>query len=316
MRAAYASSINYDDPLSGLSIGDMPEPELPGDDWSIVEIRASALNHHDIWSLRGVGLPAERLPMILGCDAAGVDDAGNEVVVFPVVADPGDPRGMSMLSERLPGTLAERVAVPRVNLIAKPATVSFVDAACLPTAWLTAYRMLVTRGRVADAEAVLVQGAGGGVATAAVVLAVALGKRVYATSRDPGKRDRIAALGATALEPGARLPERVGVVIETVGAATFDHSLKCTAPGGRIVVSGTTAGHLATVDLRRVFALQIEIVGSTMGTPDDLRALLDLLASGTKPVIDSVLGFSQVREAFEKLGAGDVFGKIVLDHSR
>src|SRR5690348_6663169 len=312
MRAAYASAINYDDPLSGLTIGEMPEPVLPTDDWVSVEVRASALNHHDLWSLRGVGLPAERLPMILGCDAAGVDDAGNEVVIYPVLGDHGDPRGFSMLSESYPGTLADRVAVPRGNLIPKPANVSFVDAACLPTAWLTAYRMLTTRGRVADAEAVLVQGAGGGVATAAVVLAVALGKRVYATSREPAKRERIAALGATALEPGARLPERVGVVIETVGAATFDHSLKCSAPGARIVVSGTTSGHLATVDLRRVFALQIEILGSSMGTPDELRALLDLLASGVKPVVDTVLGFSQVREAFEKLDSGDVFGKIVL----
>src|SRR5215467_3397379 len=207
MRAAYASAINVDDPLSGLTIGDMPEPVLPTDDWVTVEVRASALNHHDLWSLRGVGLPAERLPMILGCDAAGVDDAGNEVVIYPVLGDHGDPRGFSMLSESYPGTLAERVAVPRGNLIPKPANVSFVDAACLPTAWLTAYRMLTTRGRVADADAVLVQG--GGVATAAVVLAVVLGKRVYATSREPAKRERIAALGATALEPGARLPERV-----------------------------------------------------------------------------------------------------------
>ena len=315
MRAAYASAINADDPLAGLTIGDMPEPAPPAD-WVTVEVRASALNHHDLWSLRGVGLPADRLPMILGCDAAGIDDAGNEVVVYPVIGDHGDPRGFSMLSESYPGTLAERVAVPRSNLIPKPSSVSFTDAACLPTAWLTAYRMLTTRGRVADAEAVLVQGAGGGVATAAVVLAVALGKRVYATSRDPAKREKIAALGATALEPGARLPERVGVVIETVGAATFDHSLKCSAPGARIVVSGTTSGHLATVDLRRVFALQIEILGSSMGTPDELRALVDLLASGVRPVVDSVLGFSQVREAFKKLNTGDVFGKIVLDHTR
>jgi NADPH:quinone reductase-like Zn-dependent oxidoreductase len=315
MRAAYASAINADDPLAGLTIGDMPEPAPPAD-WVTVQVRASALNHHDLWSLRGVGLPAERLPMILGCDAAGIDDAGNEVVIYPVLGDHSDPRGFSMLSESYPGTLAERVAVPRSNLIPKPSSVSFTDAACLPTAWLTAYRMLTTRGRVADAEAVLVQGAGGGVATAAVVLAVALGKRVYATSREPFKREKIAALGATALEPGTRLPERVGVVIETVGAATFDHSLKCAAPGARIVVSGTTAGHLATVDLRRVFALQIEILGSSMGTPDELRALLDLLASGVRPVVDSVLGFSQVREAFEKLNTGDVFGKIVLDHTR
>jgi NADPH:quinone reductase-like Zn-dependent oxidoreductase len=163
---------------------------------------------------------------------------------------------------------------------------------------------------------VLVQGAGGGVATAAVVLAVALGKRVYAASRDPAKRERIAALGATAVEPGARLPERVDVVIETVGAATMDHSLKSATRGARIVVSGATSGNLATVDLRRVFALQLEILGSSMGTPDELAALLQLCAGGMKPVIDSVLGFSSVRDAFAHLAAGDVFGKIVLDHSR
>jgi NADPH:quinone reductase-like Zn-dependent oxidoreductase len=316
MRAAFASAINADDPLSALTIGDAPEPVHEADDWATVELRTSSLNHHDLWSLRGVGLPADRLPMILGCDAAGVDDRGNEVVVFPVVADPKDPRGYSMLSERLQGTLAERVAVPRANLVPKPANVSFVDAACLPTAWLTAYRMLRVRGRVDEGESVLVQGAGGGVATAAVVLAVGMGKRVYATSRDPQKRARVEALGATAVEPGARLPERVDVVIETVGVATFDHSLKCAAPGARIVVSGTTSGHLATVDLRRVFALQLEIVGSSMGTAQELTELLALVAGGVRPVVEVVLGFTQVRAAFERLYEGDVFGKIVLDHSR
>jgi NADPH:quinone reductase-like Zn-dependent oxidoreductase len=317
MRAAYASTINSADPLAGLAVGEVPEPVHVDEDWVTVELRTSALNHHDLWSLRGVGLPAERLPMILGCDAAGVDGDGNEVVVYPVLLDPHDPRGFSLLSERHPGTLAERVAVPRSNLVPKPPTVSFVDAACLPTAWLTAYRMLVVKGRVDEADAVLVQGAGGGVATAAVVLALSLGKRVYATSRSPEKRERIAALGATALEPGARLPERVEVVIETVGAPTIDHSLKCSAAGGRIVVSGTTAGHLATVDLRRVFSLQLEILGSSMGTPDELAALLRLVADGrVRPVVDAVYGFSQVREAFERLYAGDVFGKVVLDHTR
>ena len=193
---------------------------------------------------------------------------------------------------------------------------SFTDAACLPTAWLTAYHML-DKGQIGEADAVLVQGAGGGVATAAVVLAAGFGKRVYASSRDPDKRERIAALGATAVEPGARLPERVDLVIETVGAATFDHSLKCCAPGARVVVSGTTAGHLATVDLRRVFAFRLEIIGSSMGTPDELTALLDLVANETvKPVIDSVLGFSEVRQAFERLRGGQIFGKVVLDHTR
>jgi NADPH:quinone reductase-like Zn-dependent oxidoreductase len=317
MRAAFAAAINNDDPLSALGVGEQPEPVHPAPDWVTVEVRASALNHHELWSLRGVGLSAEQLPMILGCDAAGVDPDGNEVVVHAVVPDPADPRGYSLLSEHYPGTLADRVAVPRENLVPKPATLSFAEAACLPTSWLTAYRMLVTKGRIAEGESVLVQGAGGGVASAAVVLAVAMGKRVYATSRDPGKRDQIKALGATAVEPGGRLPERVDVVIETVGAATFDHSLKCSAPQARIVVSGATAGHMVSVNLRRVFAMQLEILGSTMGTREELGALLDLCAAkDIRPIIDHVYGFSEVRDAFARLHSGDIFGKVVLDHTR
>ena len=316
MDAAYVTGFDPENPLAALVVGDRPEPSHPADDWVTIEVRASSLNHHDLWSLRGVGLAAERLPMILGCDAAGVDPEGNEVVLYPVVADPADPRGLSILSEHHQGTFAERVTVPRGNLIPKPAGLSFTDAACLPTAWLTAYRMLTSRGRVDQGESVLVQGAGGGVATAAVILAAALGKRVYATSRDAAKRDRITELGATAVEPGARLPERVDVVIETVGAATFDHSMKSAAFGGRIVVSGATSGYEPKVDLRRVFAMQLEILGSSMGTPDELAELLDLCqARGIRPVVDQVYGFSQVRAAFARLDSGETFGKVVLDHA-
>ena len=150
----YADSINPEDPLAGLVVGERPEPVEPFTDWVTVEVRATALNHHDLWSLRGVGLPAERLPMILGCDAAGVDPDGNEVIVHAVIASDDwrgdetfDPR-RSLLSERFQGTFAQRVAVPRRNLVAKPAGLSFEQAACLPTAWLTAYRMLFTRGRL------------------------------------------------------------------------------------------------------------------------------------------------------------------------
>jgi NADPH:quinone reductase-like Zn-dependent oxidoreductase len=313
MRAAYAIAADPSDPRSALRVGDRPEP-APPEGWVTVEVRAASLNQHDLWSLRGVGLPADRLPMILGCDAAGVDPDGNEVVIYPVILDPADPRGLSLLSERYPGTLAERVAVPPESLVPKPAGVSFVDAACLPTAWLTAYHMLTTRGRVDEASAVLVQGAGGGVATAAVALALAMGKTVYATSRDPGKRERIADLGAIAVEPGARLPERVDLVIESVGAPTFDHSMKCSAPGARIVVCGATGGHLATVDLRRVFAMRLDILGSSMGTRDDLEALLDLMVStGVRPVVDSTYGFSAIGDAFARLETGDIFGKVAID---
>jgi NADPH:quinone reductase-like Zn-dependent oxidoreductase len=314
MRAAFASAAKPDDPLSALTVGELTAA-APPEGWVTLDVRASSLNHHEIWSLRGVGLPGDRLPMILGCDAAGVDPAGNEVVVYPVVPDDTDPRGLSLLSERYPGTLADRVSVPAENLIPKPAGLSFLDAACLPTAWLTAYHMLTTRGRVAEAESVLVQGAGGGVATAAVVLAGALGKRVYATSREARKRERIAELGAVAVESGARLPERVDVVIESVGAPTFDHSMISSKPGARIVVCGATGGHQATVDLRRVFAMRLEILGSTMGTAAELSALLDLMvAEDIRPVIDSTYGFTAVADAFARLNSGEVFGKVAVDH--
>lgn len=316
MRAAFASRFDDANPLAALTVGARPEPVHHGDDWVTVQVTASALNHHDLWSLRGVGLRAEQLPMILGCDAAGVDPDGNPVVVYPVIPTPSDPRRVSILSEHFPGTLAERVAVPRANLLPLPAGLAATDAACLPTAWLTAWRMLTTRGRVDEAGAVLVQGAGGGVATAAVALAAAMGKRVYATSRDTAKRERVAALGATAVEPGARLPERVDLVIETVGAATFDHSLKSAAPMARIVVSGATAGHEPTVNLRRVFAMQLEILGTSMGTPDELAALLAFCAErGLRPVVDRVVPFTAVEEAFARLHSGDVFGKVVVDHA-
>ena len=314
MRAAYATALDPGHPLRALAVGELPEP-VPPEGWEIVDVRAGSLNHHELWSLRGVGLPADRLPMILGCDAAGLDSGGNEVVIYPVVQDKGDPRGFSLLSERFPGTLAERVAVPRENLLPKPAGLSLLDAACLPTAWLTAYHMLTTRGRVEQGSSVLVQGAGGGVATAAVALAVALGKRVYATSRDPAKREKIEALGATPVEPGGRLPERVDVVIESVGAATFEHSMKCGAPGARIVVCGATGGHLATVDLRRLFMMGLDILGSTMGTRDELVALLDLCAAEKiRPVIDSTYGFTAVADAFARLASGEIFGKVAVDY--
>src|SRR5699024_10718941 len=164
MRAVYAESITPDDPLAGLVVGERPDPEVP-EGWTRVTVRAAALNHHDLWSPRGVGLGEDRLPMILGCDAAGLDEDGHEVLVHSVVSDPGftgsdettDPK-RSLLSERHQGTFAETVVVPRRNVLPKPAALSMEEAACLPTAWLTAYRMLFVRGGVRPGESVLVQG--------------------------------------------------------------------------------------------------------------------------------------------------------------
>ncbi|GAA1998492.1 MULTISPECIES: zinc-binding dehydrogenase [Nocardioides] len=320
MFAVYADRFSSDDPLSALTVGERPDPEAP-DGWTTVTVKAASLNHHDVWSLRGVGLREEALPMILGCDAAGLDEDGNEVVVHAVVSDPAwrgdetlDPR-RSLLSERHQGTFADKVVVPRANVVAKPASMSFEEAACLPTAWLTAYRMLFTRGGLVAGDTVLVQGAGGGVATAVITLARAAGLKVLATSRDEGKRARALEIGAhEVFESGARLPVKVDAVMETVGKATWAHSVRALKPGGRIVVSGTTSGaDLDDAELTRIFFLQLSVVGSTMGTRDELASLVSLLdATGTRPLIDRVLPMEQAADGFAAMAGGDVFGKIVF----
>jgi NADPH:quinone reductase-like Zn-dependent oxidoreductase len=318
MFAAYAARIDPDQPLNGLELGERPEPAArPG--WTTVNVRAASLNHHDLWSLRGVGLGEKSLPMILGCDAAGVDEDGNEVVLHSVIGQtghgvgPDEPR--SILTEHYQGTFAERVSVPSWNLLPKPKELSFEEAACLPTAWLTAYRMLFTNAAVRPGDSVLVQGAGGGVATAAIVLGKAAGLRVYATSRDAAKRERAVELGAeAAFEAGARLPRRVDAVIETVGAATWSHSVKSLRPGGTLVISGATSGPSPkSAELNRIFFLELKVVGSTMGTKDELEDLLAFCATtGVRPVIDEVLPLDRAREGFERLDSGGQFGKIVL----
>src|SRR6201995_223100 len=300
----------------------MPDPSPP-EGWTTVTVKAAALNHHDLWSLRGVGLSGEALPMILGCDAAGTDEDGNEVLVHAVISSDSwrgdetlDPR-RSLLSERHPGTLAEKVAVPARNIIPKPPELSFEHAACLPTAWLTAYRMLFTRGEVVPGMTVLVQGAGGGVATALTVLGSAAGVRMWVTSRSESKRAEALALGADqAFESGARLPERVDAVMETVGKATWAHSIRSLKPGGTLVVTGATSGDASPAELTRVFFLQLKIVGSTMGTRDELERLIRFcLERAIRPAIHQTLPLADAREGFQALLDGDVVGKIVFTPS-
>jgi len=319
MLAVSCVSQSADDPLSGLEVGERPDPEVP-DGWVRVRLRATALNHHDLWSLRGVGLPADRLPMVLGCDGAGVTDDGREVVVHAVVSTPEwtgdetlDPK-RTLLSEKYDGTLAEQVVVPARNVLPKPAELSFEEAACLPTAWLTAYRMLFTQSGLRPGDRVLVQGAGGGVATAAIVLARAAGCVVYATSRDADKRERAKALGAhEVFESGARLPEKVDAVMETVGKATWSHSMRALRPGGTLVVSGATSGPDPSADLNRLFFLQLRVVGSTMGTREELSSLLRFCAAnGVRPLVDGVAPLAEARQSFARMAGGDVFGKLVL----
>ncbi|HWM36034.1 MAG TPA: zinc-binding dehydrogenase [Streptomyces sp.] len=318
MFAAYAARIDKDQPLEGLELGDRPEPTVP-DGWTTVDVKAASLNHHDLWSLRGIGLGEESLPMTLGCDAAGIDAEGNEVVLHSVIGATGHgvgPReGRTLLTEKYQGTFAERVAVPQWNVLPKPKELSFEEAACLPTAWLTAYRMLFTNAGVRPGDSVLVQGAGGGVATAAIVLGAAAGLRMFATSRHEDKRKRAVELGAeAAVETGARLPQRVDAVLETVGAATWSHSLKSLKPGGTVVISGATSGpNPPAAELNRVFFLELKIVGSTMGSKEELASLLNFCAAkGVRPVIDSSLPLDRAREGFVKMAEGDLFGKVVL----
>ena len=323
MLAAYAVSQSAEDPLSGLEIGQRPDPQ-PREGWTVITLKAAGLNHHDVFSLQGVGLPADRLPMILGCDGAGVDPDGNEVIVHAVVATEGwsgdetlDP-GRTLLSERYDGTLAERVAIPARNVVPKPEGMPWETAACLSTAWLTAYRMLFANAGLTPGATVLVQGAGGGVATALIQLGEAAGYRVWVTSRDEAKAAKAVEAGAAAaFESGARLPERVDAVMETVGAATWSHSVRALKPGGTIAIAGATSGDApAKAELSSIFFRQLRVMGSTMGSRAELERLAQFVTHrGIEPIIDSVLPLAEARTGIAKLAAGDVFGKIVLEVS-
>ncbi|MCV2394978.1 zinc-binding dehydrogenase [Actinotalea sp. M2MS4P-6] len=323
MRAAFAARISPDDPASGLEVAEVPDAAAPDGrpDWSVVQVRAASLNHHDLWSLRGVGLSAAQLPMVLGTDAAGVVDGPNgplDVVVHGVIGATGHGVGpterRSLLSERYPGTLAERVAVPTWNLVPKPEELSFAEAACLPTAWLTAYRMLFTSAGLRPGDRVLVQGAGGGVSSAAIALGAAAGLEVVATSRSAAKREHATASGAVAaIEPGGRAPFRVDAVIETVGAATWSHSVKALRPGGVIVVAGATTGDQPGAELTRMFFTELRVVGATMGSKDDLEALMRFcVRSGLRPTIDATFPLSDARSALARLASGEQIGKVVV----
>lgn len=320
MRAVYAESPNPDCPLDALRVGQRPDPIAPPG-WTTIQVRAASLNHHDVWTLRGVGIGVDDFPMVLGCDAAGIDlSTGQEVIVYGVIPSAGwagdetmDP-GRTILSEKHQGTIAEYVTVPAANVVAKPQHVSFVDGAALGVAWLTAYRMLFRNSGLRPGQTVLVQGATGGVASACISLARAAGYRVWVTARSQEKRAFALQVGAhEAFEPGARLPERVDAVMETVGRATWSHSLKSLRPGGRVVISGATSGALPAAELNRIFFLQLQVIGSTMGTKQELVELLRMVtATGLRPAIDRVVPLEGAAEAIAAMEHGQLLGKAVF----
>lgn len=327
MKAVFAATINNADPLAALEVGELPEPQ-PRPFWSTVSVKAATVNHHDIWSLKGVGLAAEATPMILGTDAAGVLDedipvrkglkAGDEVVLYTVIgADgagvmPGERR--TILSERYPGTMAAKTQVPSANVFAKPENLNFDEAAALGTSWLTAYSLLFTSANVKPGDTVLVQGAGGGVSTAAIQLAHAAGLEVFVTSRSEDKRNRALEIGADAVfESGVRLPRKVDAVIESVGASTWSHSVKSVRPGGTVAICGATTGDQPGAELTRIFFQDIRVQGNTMGSREDFARLLKFVEhADLHPVIDSAYAIDDARLAFSKIVNGDVFGKIML----
>jgi NADPH:quinone reductase-like Zn-dependent oxidoreductase len=319
MFAVYATEPNAQSPLQSLAVGERPLPAVP-DGWVVVHPVAASLNMHDVWTLRGVGLSPDHYPMILGGDAAGTLDDGTEVVIYPVIGDPGwkgdetlDPR-RTLLTEKHQGTFADAVVVPAGNVIPKPAGMSFQAASVMGTAWLTAYRMLFTKARLRPGQTMLVQGASGGVSTALIQLGHAAGFNVWATGRDDEKRKLAHRLGADEVfEPGARLPAKVEAVFESVGQATWAHSLRALRPGGAVICCGATSGPNPPADLQRVFFLQLRVEGSTMGTRQELVDLLEfVVSSGLEPAIGLEVPMERAHDAFAAMESGATAGKIVL----
>ncbi len=348
MHAAYAARTDRENPVAALEVGQRPRAEPPPG-WALVRMAAASLNHHDIWTLRGISSRPVEPPHIIGCDVAGTvagygpdrpDGApaeGTRVVAHSVIGcgrcsacQDGDPlfcKDFAMLSEGpYQGTLAEYVPVPVGNLIPLPDSLDFVEAACLPTAYLTAYRMLFTRANLTPGDTVLIQGASGGVATAAILLSRAAGVRAIATSRDEQHRGVAVELGAAAAigtdrEASKQLAGLTGgrgvdAVIETVGEATWEFSLRAVRIDGTVVVAGATSGPNPPAQLNRVFWRHTRILGSTMGTRAELLKLVAMAAAGTlKPLVSQTFPLARARDAVELLAAGEQRGKVVVTAS-
>lgn len=321
MFAVYATHSDPDEPLNALRIGDFDEPTVP-DGWVRVKVSHASLNRHDLFTLRGITAHPEgiKYPMILGNDAAGTLDDGTEVVIFPMM-ESDDWRGDETLdpkwhvpSEFVHGTFADYVVVPRRNTIPLPTTLSPLNASVLGTAWLTAYRALFTKSGLRPGATVLIQGATGGMATALIQLGRAAGFEVWATSRSERGRALAKSIGAhecfSANEP---LPRKVPAVIDSVGSSSWVHSMASLARGGKLVVTGGTAGFDVPLNVVPVIADQLSITGSIMGTLEEIKNMMALIVRvGIKPEIGAVLPMERAHEAFHAMWKGRTHGKTVL----
>lgn len=328
-----------------ILIDDVPRPPEPGPRDVVVALKAAALNHLDVFVLQGMPGVPPAFPHVLGADGAGVvESVGAEVTAVKpgdrVVLNPGIScdaceycragehslcTTFRLLGEHLHGTFAEAIRVPAANVEVVPAQVPWTEAAAFPLTFVTAWRMVATRGAVRAGETVLIWGIGGGVALAALAIAKQRGARVIVTSSSDAKLERARALGADATlnHAAADVPREVraltdrrgvDVVIETVGEATWDRSLRALARGGRLVTCGATSGPNVGLDVRRVFWHQYSLLGSTMGNRAEFREVVGLLAAGAlRPVVDGVVPVREARAALERMASGHQFGKLVLD---
>lgn len=311
--------------------GTVPDPELGPDDVAVRPV-ASALNHMDLWLTRG--MPRPHLPHVPGCDVAGVVTAvggavtavavGDEVVLNPAVSpieaivalgdDSPLGRGFQILGEQRWGGHADLVVVPSRNVLPKPPGRTWEECAAYPLATLTAWRML-RRARLTAGERCLIVGVGGGVSAAALHLAVRMGAEVHVTSRDPAKGEAAVAMGAVAAHDSAgEWPVKAHVVVESVGPATWDRSVRALEPGGRLVVCGGTSGQTVEVNLPKLFFKQVEIIGSTMGSYGEFAEVTRLVAQGLPVSVDAAFGLADYPLALERLDAAAQLGKVVLNH--
>jgi NADPH:quinone reductase-like Zn-dependent oxidoreductase len=332
--------------IDQLAFGPLPDP-IPGSGQVRVRLKASALNHLDLFVLGG--LPGLKLafPHIPGADGMGEVDAvgpdvrewepGRQVVFDPGISCGSCPfchkgeqslcRTFGILGEHVPGTFADFAIVPAVNLAPAPEHLTDVEAAALPLTHLTAFRMLFIRGGLKPGETLLIHGAGSGVSLAALQMAKEAGATVYVASGSDEKIARAVALGARggfnysrekvekAVQEQTR-GEGVDLVVDSVGAATWMASLKCAKKGGRIVTCGATSGPNPAEEIRLIFWKQLSILGSTMGSREDFARMTAFVsARKLRPVVDSIFPLKEARAAYERLAQGTQFGKIVLDHS-
>ncbi|MGI0149179.1 MAG: zinc-binding dehydrogenase [Thermoplasmata archaeon] len=344
MKAVVMSTYGGPDVLE--VVPDYPDP-VPGPDQVVVRVHAAALNHLDLFVRDGIPTLKLALPHILGSDAAGhVADLGSDVTDLEVgdrvVVNPGISCGRceyclkgedsecvdyKILGEHLPGTYAEKVAIPARNALKIPTDMGFESAAAAPLAFMTAWRMLITRAKIRPGEDVLILGAGSGISSAAVQVAKLAGCTVFVTSSSDEKLQKAKALGADVLVNYKAMPwskavweltgrRGVDVIVDHVGEATFKDSVRTLRKGGRVVVPGATTGSILELDARYLFWRQLSVLGSTMANQREFEEVLKLVFMGRlKPIVDRVFPLEEARAAHEYLGRGEQFGKVVLSIS-